>query len=49
MEYDNEVWECSGCGGEWVFEVPPDEDTDFKYCPKCGGRIGKFKKPMKEA
>jgi rRNA maturation endonuclease Nob1 len=50
MEYDNEVWSCSGCGLEWVFtDVPPNEDPDFKFCPKCGGRIGKFKMPMKEA
>jgi len=36
---DDNVWECSSCGHEWIFYEGGPKENDTCYCPRCGAKI----------
>jgi DNA-directed RNA polymerase subunit RPC12/RpoP len=40
MTDDNvNLWQCSACGEEWVFDSGDPEENNVNYCMRCGRKL----------
>ena len=47
-DWNQDTWECLGCGGEWQMIEGTPQENNIHYCPFCGAKIQRFTYPAED-
>jgi predicted RNA-binding Zn-ribbon protein involved in translation (DUF1610 family) len=39
IDNDANLWKCSKCDEEWIFEFGGPDENNMHYCPNCGRKL----------